>query len=88
MNPLTNKPYSVSEATITERFNSIDIAGRLDLGVEISLMKHLWLNAGMTLGYGFTDINNTDWHLQDHSGAYHPSHNVTIGLNVGINYNL
>jgi asparagine synthetase A len=78
----------VGKETITDRYNSIDIIGRIDLGVDIQLASNLFLNAGMSMGYGFTDINASDWHYPDSDDNYNPSHNVYGGLNVGINYTL
>jgi len=85
-NPTLNKPVKIAEETITDRFNSIDIMGRLDLGVEISLIKSLYLNTGFSFAYGFTDINASDWQIKDSDGNYNPSHNFFGGFHVGINY--
>jgi hypothetical protein len=79
-------PTLISDNVITDRFNSIDIFGRLDFGVDISLIPNLILNAGMTLNYGFTDVNASDYQIKDADGVYNPSHNIAGGLNVGIQY--
>lgn len=85
--PLTwNLPTKIGESTITNRYKSFDILGRLDLGVDIMLGKSLFLNLGLSFAYGFTDINATDWQIKDHTGNYNPSHNAYGGFNVGINY--
>jgi hypothetical protein len=78
----------IGKETITDRYNSIDIIGRIDLGVDIQLAANLFLNAGMSMGYGLTDINASDWQYKDSDGNYNPSHNIYGGLNVGINYTL
>jgi hypothetical protein len=85
-NEHTQKWEKVGQSTITDRYNAIDVMARIDLGVEISIIKNLWLNAGLSMGYGFLDINATDWQIKDSSGNYNPSHNVFAGFNVGINY--
>jgi hypothetical protein len=83
---LDGKPTLIGEETITDRFESIDILGRLDLGVDITLVENLFLNAGLSFGYGFLDINASNWRVKDSSGNYNPSHNIFVGFNVGINY--
>jgi hypothetical protein len=85
-NPINNKPIMIGEETITERYSSIDVMGRLDLGVDISITKNLFLNVGLTMAYGFLDINATDWRINDSSGNYNPSHNGYVGVNFGISY--
>jgi hypothetical protein len=85
-NPFLNKKVKIAEETITDRYNSIDIMGRLDLGVEISLIKNLYLNGGFSFAYGFTDINASDWQIKDTNGKYNPTHNFFGGFHVGINY--
>ena len=81
-----NKPVLIGEETITDRYTSLDIMGRLDLGVDITVAKNLFLNVGLTMAYGFMDINATDWHIKDHTGNYNPSHNLYAGINFGVNY--
>jgi hypothetical protein len=81
------KPIVIGEKTITDRYNSLDIMGRLDVGVDIAVTSNLFLNVGMTMAYGFMDINATDWQIPDHSSnTYNPSHNIYGGINFGINY--
>ncbi|MCX6268480.1 MAG: outer membrane beta-barrel protein, partial [Bacteroidetes bacterium] len=43
-NSYWSTPQKVGESTITDRFNSLDIMGRLDLGVDITLASNLFLN--------------------------------------------
>jgi len=80
------KPILIGQETITDRYNSLDIMGRLDLGIDIIIVKSLLLNVGLTMAYGFTDINGADWKIKDHTGNYNASHNVYGGINLGINY--
>ena len=94
VNPITNQPLNVSQEDIKERYNSMDIMARVDLGVDIMLGKSLFLNVGATMAYGLIDINATDYRIPDNyfatpSGTtYNPSHNFYGGINVGINYML
>ena len=80
------KPIKVGEETITDRYTSLDVLGRLDLGVDITIVKNLFLNAGLTMAYGFLDINATNLRIPDHTGSYSASHNILLGVNFGINY--
>ncbi len=66
----------------------MDVFARMDLGLDITLVKHLMIEFGIKLGYGLMDINATDYRLNDDTGKYHPSHNVFGGLTLGINYRL
>ncbi len=86
-NDITKHWVKIGSSTITDRYNSIDVSARIDLGVEISIIKNLWINGGITMGYGFLDINASDWRIPDNSSnTYNPSHNLFGGFNVGINY--
>jgi hypothetical protein len=76
----------ISQETITDRFTSYDIFARLDLGVDITIVKNLFINTGLSFAYGLTDINAKDWRMNNSAGNYNPSHNAAVGFNVGINY--
>jgi hypothetical protein len=81
------KNIVVGESTITNRFSSMDIFARLDLGADINLGDHLFLNIGLSLAYGLTDINASDYRIPNYSSnTYNASHNVYGGINLGINY--
>lgn len=84
--PNWNQPVLIGESTITDRYNSLDIMGRLDLGVDFNITANLCVNVGMTMAYGFMDINASDWQIKDNTGNYNPSHNLYGGINFGINY--
>ena len=88
--PNWNKPTEIGESTITDRYNVLDIMGRLDFGVDITVAKNLFLNVGLTMAYGFMDINATAYQnpLKNPTYTYNASHNIYGGLNVGINYML
>jgi len=81
-----NDTIDVSKSDIKERFASMDIFARLDLGADVYLIKNLFLNIGLTFDYGLMDINGSAWRVKDNDGNYNPSHNVYGGLNLGINY--
>jgi hypothetical protein len=86
--PNWNQPTEIGESTITDRYNSLDILGRLDFGVDITVAENLFLNIGLTMAYGLLDINATDWQnpLNNPTYEYTPSHNLYGGINIGINY--
>ncbi|MCX6276875.1 MAG: porin family protein [Bacteroidetes bacterium] len=86
INPITLQRIKVGEETITDRYTSLDIMGRIDLGVDISLSSRLFLNVGLTMAYGLMDLNATDWRIPDHTYNYNPSHNLYGGINIGLNY--
>jgi hypothetical protein len=85
---ISGKPFEVGLAGIKDRFASMDIFARMDLGLDITLVKHLMIEFGLKLGYGLMDINATDYQLKDKDGNYNKSHNVFGGLTLGINYRL
>jgi hypothetical protein len=85
---VSGEKFGVGKEEIKERFSSMDVFARLDLGVDITVVKHLMIEFGIKLGYGLMDLNSTDYRLKDHSGTYHPSHNVFGGLTLGLNYRL
>jgi len=83
-------PVKIGEETITDRFNKIDIMGRIDLGVDIVLSPNLFLNMGITMAYGFTDINAAAYRnpVNNPTYTYNASHNLYGGFNFGINYSI
>ena len=80
--------FDVGKEDIKERYSSMDLVARVDLGVEITLVKFLMLDIGATFNYGLMDLNATDYRLKDSTGNYHPSHAVYGGLNLGLNFRL
>jgi hypothetical protein len=85
---VSGEKFQVGNEEIKERFSAMDIIARLDLGLNFTITKHIFVEVGLKLGYGLIDLNATDYRLKDHSGAYHPSHNVFGGLTAGLNYHL
>jgi hypothetical protein len=84
--PIPGTSELISENDITHRFNSFDIQARLDLGVEIIIIKNLFIDAGFSFAYGLKDIIAPDYQFEDVDGNYNPVHNAYVGFNVGINY--
>ena len=85
---ITGNAFKVGAEEIKERFSSNDIYARMDLGVDITVIKHLMIEAGIKFGYGLMDLNSSDFRLKDSSGKYHASHGVFGGITVGLNYHL
>lgn len=85
-NPQTHDTIDPSQTTITGRYQKTDIMGRIDLGLDIIFFQHLALNFGISSAYGFTDINASDWRLNNDKGSYSKSTNLYAGFTVGIRY--
>jgi len=85
---ISGTKFAVGQGSIKERFASTDIFARMDLGVEITLVKHLMIDIGIKMGYGLMDINATDYRLKDNDGNYNASHPIFGGLTLGLNYRL
>jgi len=85
---ITGSNFVIGKEEIKERFASMDIMARMDLGIDITVVKHIMIEFGLKLGYGLMDLNSSDYHLKDHSGDYHSSHNIVGGLTLGVNYRL
>jgi len=83
---INGEPFNVGEKDIKTRLSSFDVMGRLDLGVDITLAENLFLNAGLTMAYGFLDLNADAYRMNDYSGNYSASHNFYGGFNLGISY--
>lgn len=89
LNPINAKRFKIGEEDVKNRYSSMDIMARIDLGVDIYFIPNLYLNAGLTMAYGLIDINAEEFRIPDHSsGEYNPSHNLYGGLNVGIQYRI
>jgi hypothetical protein len=85
---ITGSTFKVGKEEIKERFSSSDIYARMDLGLDVTLVRHLMIEFGIKFGYGLMDLNAADYRIKDHSGTYHPSHNVFGGVTLGLNYHL
>ena len=81
-----NDSIDVSKNDIKDRYQSMDIMARIDLGIDIIFFKHLAFNFGLSTAYGLTDINASAWRFKDNKGEYKPSHNLYGGLNFGLRY--
>jgi hypothetical protein len=80
--------FKIGDPDIKDRISSFDLMARIDMGVDITLVKNLVLNAGITMAYGLLDINATAYQIEDYSGNYNPSHNVYGGIGIGICYSI
>jgi hypothetical protein len=85
---ITGSSFKVGNEEIKERFSSSDIYARMDLGLNVMIIKHLMIEAGLKLGYGLMDLNSANYRIKDSSGHYNASHGVFGGITVGINYHL
>jgi Outer membrane protein beta-barrel domain len=85
---VSGEKFGAGKEEIKERFSSMDVFARMDLGLDVTIVKHLMIEFGIKFGYGLMDINSTDYRIKDTSGNYHPSHNVFGGLTLGLNYRL
>ena len=83
---VSGNTFQIGQEDIKERYSSMDIVARVDLGLEITLVKFLMLDVGATFGYGLMDLNATDYRLKDSTGNYHPSHNAFGGLTLGLGW--
>lgn len=83
---LDGNAFNVSEPDIKDRLSSFDLMARVDLGADITLVKNLFLNIGITMNYGFMDLNDKPYRMNDFSGNYNKSHNFYGALNMGLNY--
>lgn len=81
-----NTTIDVSQEDIKDRYTDGNLALRLDLGADIKLGDHLFLNAGLSTMYSITQLVAPSWRLYDYEGNMNYSHNLYCGLNVGINY--
>lgn len=89
INPINFKKFKIGEEDVKNRYSSMDIMARIDLGADIYFIPNLYLNAGLTMAYGLMDINAEEFRIADHSSReYNPSHNLYGGLNVGIQYRI
>jgi hypothetical protein len=83
----SGKKFIVGAEDITERYNKMDIVARMDLGVNVTVIEHLMIDFGLTMGYGLMDLNDSDYQIGDFSsGVYHPSHSVFGGLTLGLGW--
>jgi len=81
------KEVNVGEKDIKERYNNMDISLVLDLGADIFVIQEmLYLSVAFRGYYGFTDINATDYQVENYDGNYDPSHNAGGGFFFGVHY--
>ena len=85
-NPQTKDSIDVSQTDIKNRYQSMDIMARIDFGLDIIIINHIGINLGLSGAYGLTDINASDWRMNNNKGEYKPSHNCYAGFNFGLRY--
>lgn len=85
-NEITKQEFDMVKKDIKERYKSMHIMGRVDLGMEFQLCPHMTLDAGLSLAYGFSDINAEDYRIKDISKNYAASNNLYGGVQLGLNY--
>jgi len=71
---------------VKNRYQGMDVMARIDFGVDFIIVKHLGINFGISGAYGLTDINASDWRMNDNKGEYKPSHNAYSGFNLGVRW--
>lgn len=87
---LTNKEgkkFDPAAKDLKERYNSMDISAVLDLGADIFVVDNiLYLSTGARMFYGLTDINATEYQMENYDGNYEPSHHAGGTLYFGVHY--
>jgi hypothetical protein len=71
---------------IKDRYNGVDFLLVADLGADLKLCENWFINIGLRLSYGLTDINAEEWQIENLDGEYDASKNFTAGLTVGFNW--
>ena len=89
----TNPHSSVLNArgnpeSYTTLFNAFDISLAAGGGMDYYFNEQWHLSVEMVLQFGLLDINAKPWRLANRNGKYGPSHQTSIGLQLGLWYNL
>lgn len=78
---------NVGQKDIKDRFNSTDISIVIDLGADIYVMPEmLYLSVGFRGYYGLTNINATDYQVENIDKNVDASHNAGGGFYLGFHY--
>lgn len=94
VNPNGENPHS---SLLTERgnpdsarelFSFFDVSLGIGGGLDHYFNEELHMTVEMRFQFGLLDVNNRDWRLTNSSGKYGPSHQASIGLQVGLWYDL
>ncbi len=98
---LTGNYNAIDQTTLTDgkvRFEKSNSGLNFGLGADISLTDFLYLNAGMSFLYGFSDMNaeigtgsdayqGTSWRFPSpNTGAYEKSNLANGGFSIGVHY--
>jgi hypothetical protein len=73
----------VSQPDIYDRYTHTALFVRMDIGLELTIVKHFMINLGVTSAYSITDLNGEHWRMKDYSKQYDISHNFYAGANLG-----
>lgn len=68
------------------KFNGKDFTAVFELGSDFTIKGRWYASTGLRFNYGFTDINDPDFHIPNSKGMYEASHNFLGGVHVGIHY--
>jgi hypothetical protein len=73
-----------------QKFQSFDVGVALNFGVDVYIIKRLYLEIGLSGYCGIMDLNGNElrklgWYDKNHI-TYQKSHNSSAGLQVGIHY--
>lgn len=73
-----------------DKFKSVDVGIALQFGTDIYATDHLYIEVGLNVYQGLTDINgkklrDLGWYSQN-DVEYHKSYNARFGLMVGVHY--
>lgn len=70
---------------ISDRFNKSNLSGLFSLGIEYH-QTPIFFSLGLCIDYGFQDINDPDYHIENKSGVYDPSNSGFGYISIGIGY--
>jgi len=79
-------PEGMAEGDIKERFNPFDVSINLAFSQFYKLHKsekNMWYISANS-SFGLTDINSDDWKTPQTDGSYNGSHNIYLGIKVGL----
>lgn len=71
-----------------ELFSFFDVSLGLGGGLDHYFNEYLHMTVEMRFQFGLLDINNSNWRLTNQSGKYGSSHQSSLGVQVGLWYDL
>lgn len=81
-----NAGIDLSVADASDRFKDTEVGFLGGLGAQIHFSEQFYGTAGLRFTYGFADMNTEDWQITNLDGVYDPSHNASLGINLGLAY--